>query len=72
MTTTYQIIFVDNRGSRAVESIAATVEGSWRNSVERFDGTNDLAFVDVPERNAEYLEKLLDEDDNVISYQERG
>ena len=72
MTKTYRIVFADNAGSRAVDAIAATVQGSWSNSVERFDGENDLAFVNVADENAEYLESILDDDSNVISYSERA
>jgi hypothetical protein len=70
-TKAYRIVFADNTGSRAVDSIAATVQGSWSNSVQRFDGENDLAFIDVADENAEYLEQMLDDDENVVSYQER-
>lgn len=72
MTKTYRIVFADNTGSRAVDAIAATVQGSWSNSVERFDGENDLAFVNVADENAEFLESTLDDDSNVISYSERA
>lgn len=69
---TYRIIFNDNRGSFAVDAIAATVQGSWSNSVSNFDGEgHDLAFVTVSEVNAEYLEEILDTDDNVIEYKKR-
>lgn len=69
-TKTYRIVFADNSGSFSVDAIATTVEGSWSNSVQRFDGEHDLAFVEVPADNAEYLETILDGDDNVISYAE--
>jgi len=72
MTKTYRIVFSDNAGSRAVDAIATTVQGSWSNAVERFDGEHDLAFVEVPADNAEYLESILDDDSNVISYSERA
>lgn len=70
-TKTYRIVFADNSGSFAVDAIATGAEGSWSNSVQRFDGEHDLAFVEVPAENAEYLENLLDGDDNVISYEGR-
>lgn len=72
MTKTYRIVFSDNTGSRAVDAIASSCEGQWRDCVQRFDGENDLAFVDVPTDNAEHLEEMLDADENVISYQERA
>jgi len=68
---TYSIVFRDNAGSRAVEAIADGCGGSWRNSVQSYDGKHDLAFVDVPNDNAETLEQMLDEDENVVSYEER-
>ena len=43
----------------------------WRDGVERFDGESDLAFIDCPAENAEFLEGMMDEDENVISYAER-
>lgn len=47
----YSIVFVDNTGSRAVDSIAQTFGGQWSNTVSRYDGTYDKAFVEVPEEN---------------------
>ena len=70
-TKTYRIVFHDNSGSSAVDVIAASVNGSWSNSVSRFDGEHDLAFIEVPSENAEYLETLLNGDDNVVSYAEQ-
>ena len=67
-TKTYRIVFADNSGSFAVDAYATAVEGSWSNSVQRFDGEHDLAFLEVPNENVELLETLLDDDDNVISY----
>ena len=70
-TNTYRIVFADNTGSRAVDAIAASCDAKWRDCVQRFDGEHDSAFVDVPADNAEYLEQMLDDDENVVSYQER-
>lgn len=67
----YRVVFKDNAGCRAVESIAASAEGSWSGAVERFDGEHDLAFVKIPYEQRESLEAILDEDDNVVSYSER-
>lgn len=68
-TKTYKIIMKDNTGSRAIDSIAATVEGSWRNCVSRYDGEHDdLAFLDIAADDAEYLEDILEADDNVVEY----
>ncbi len=64
----YRVVFKDNTGSRAVEALAFSCDGAWSNSVERFDGANDLAFIECPADNVDYLERLLDEDDNVVSY----
>ena len=64
----YRVVFKDNTGSRAVEAIAFTCDGTWSNSVNRYDGTNDLAFIEVPAENAECIEKILEEDENVVSY----
>lgn len=72
MNKTYRVVFQENAGSKAVDAIAATVEGTWSNSVCRFNGEHDLAFVHVPDENSQYLEALLDGDDNIISYQERS
>ena len=73
MTTkiTYQIIFAGNTGSRAVDAIASSCGGSWRNAVTRYDGEHDLAFIDVNTDNCEALESMLDDDSNVISYGQR-
>ena len=67
-TITYRIVFADNTGSRAAESLAFSCGGSWSNSVGSFDGTNDLAYIECPADSAEHLESMLDEDDNVVSY----
>lgn len=66
--TKYRIVFVNNTGSRAVEGLAFSCGGSWSNSVERFDGTNDLAYIECPEESAEHLESMLEDDNNVVSY----
>jgi hypothetical protein len=72
MTKTYRIVFADNSDSQAVDAIATSAQGSWSNSVPRFDGEHDLAFVEVADDNADYLESILDADENVISYTERN
>jgi hypothetical protein len=67
----YRIIFRNNSGSFAVDAIASTVGGTWSNAVERFDGESDLAFIEVDDENSSYLEEILEEDDNVLSFGER-
>ena len=68
-TKTYKIIFDNNGGSRAIDAIATTVQGDWRDTVENYDGQgHDIGFVDCPEENAEYLEQILREDENVVSF----
>jgi hypothetical protein len=68
---TYEIILRDSRGSREFDAIAVTVQGSWHDTVSRYDGANDIGFVTLDKENAEYLESLLDADENVISYRVR-
>lgn len=70
MTKTYRVVFTSNQGSFAADAIASSAGGSFRNTVERYDGKHDLAFIDVPDDSAEYLESMLDEDANVVSYRE--
>ena len=66
---TYKIIMDDNSGSRAIDGIAASCGGDWRNTVGNYDGQgHDIGFVDVPAENAEYLETILDADENVVEY----
>ena len=67
-TITYRVLFSDNRGSFASDAFAASCEGVSRNCVERFDGERDLALIDLPEENAEFLEALLESDSNVLAY----
>ena len=67
---TYRIVLANNSGSFAVDAIAHSVGGTWRNCVQKFDGANDLAFVDLPDENREFLEGILEIDGNVISYGE--
>lgn len=67
---TYKIIFADNQGSFAIDTLATSCEGTWRGAVQRYNGEHDLAIIDLPAENSDYLEQLLDADDNVISYQE--
>lgn len=71
MKITYEIVFVDNNGSRAVEAIAFSCDGSWHNAVSGYDGQHDLAFIDLDSHDSEMLESMLDDDDNVISYRQR-
>ena len=66
--TTYRVVFSDNAGSRSAEALAFSCGGSWNNAVQRFDGENDMAFIECPAENVEYLESLMDDDENVISY----
>ena len=69
---TYKIIFHDNTGSRAVNAIAETVDGNWRNTVSDYDGEgHDIGFVDVDEENASYLENILNDDENVVEFSVR-
>ena len=67
-TITYRVLFSDNRGSFASDAISASCERVSRNCVERFDGERDLALIDLPEENAEFLEALLESDINVLAY----
>ena len=64
----YRIVFIDGRG--AAEALAHTVGGSWRDEVSGFDfnGTYDMAFVDIPVDQVEYFEEMLDSDENVVNY----
>lgn len=64
----YNIEFTDNTGNRAAIAIAETVEGSVISNTPRFDGTNDLAIIECPEKNASYLEEVLNADENVVAY----
>ena len=67
----YKIIFNDNSGSWAIDAIATTVQGNWRNTVSNYDGQgHDIGFVDVDDENANDLEKILREDENVIKFSE--
>lgn len=68
---TYRIVFADNYDSFAVDAIAHSVDGLWSDSIQRFNGEHDLAFIEVSEENAEYLEAILNEDENVIYYEDR-
>lgn len=67
---TYKIVMKENRGSRQIDAIAVTCEGTWKNCTEKFDGENDIGFVEIADENAEYLESMLEGDDNVVSYAE--
>lgn len=51
-------------------AIAESVGGSctYTNSVR---GVYDVAFIKVPSEQREAVEKLMDEDDRVVSYSER-
>ena len=71
MKITYEIVFIDNSGALAVNAIAFSCNGSWRNAISRYDGQHDLAFIDLDSDNSEMLELMLDDDDNVISYGQR-
>lgn len=69
---TYRVVLADNQGSFAGDALASAVTGSrWWNSVNKFDGTNDLVFIDVPADEAEYFESVMNDDDNVIEYEVR-
>ena len=68
---TYRVVFADDSGSQASDALAGSVGGSWKNSVQRFDGEHDLTFIECPEEQAEYLEGIMDEDENILCYEER-
>lgn len=68
---TYRVVFSSNAGSSASEALAFSCGGAWGNAVQRFDGENDMAFIECPVENVEYLESLMDDDENVISYSVR-
>lgn len=69
MTTTYRVVLANDNGSFASIGLAESAGGAARNQVQRFDGEHDLAFIDVADaESAEYLETLLEADNNVISY----
>jgi hypothetical protein len=68
MTKTYRVVLASNQGSFAAAALASSAGGEFRDTVERFDGTHDLAYIDVPDDSADYLESMLDEDPNVVSY----
>ena len=66
---TYKIIFNDNSGSWAIDAIAATVQGNWRNTVENYDGQgHDIGFIDVDDECAPDLEAILKDDENVVEF----
>lgn len=69
MSTTYRVILAADSGSRASIAIAESAGGFAKNQVAAFDGTNDLAFIEVPDaESAAVLESLMDGDANVVSY----
>ena len=68
---TYKIIFNDNSGSFAIDAIATTVQGNWRNTVSNYDGQgHDIGFLDVENENAADLEAILKNDENVVEFSE--
>lgn len=68
---TYKIIFNDNSGSFAIDAIATTVQGNWRNTVSNYDGQgHDIGFVDVEDEYAADLEAILKNDENVVEFSE--
>lgn len=68
---TYRIIFADNTGERAADALAHEV-GRWYGTVSNYNGRgHDLAFIDIDDDGyAEYIEQLMEQDDNVLSYSE--
>lgn len=67
-TVPYRVIFLDNHGSLAVDALASSCDGSWRNAVASFDGVHDSAIIDVPTSRADDLEDMLEADPNVVRY----
>ena len=67
---TYKIYLYEDNGSWALDALAATVGGNWHNHVSNFDGKGtDFGMIDIEtEAQAEYLESLLRNDDNVIEW----
>lgn len=70
-TITYRVIFSANSGSFESDALASSVGGRSWNTVQRFDGVNDLAFIDVDADNAELLEELMEQCESVIEYEQR-
>ena len=65
----YKVIFNDNSGSWAIDAIATTVQGTWRNTVNNYDGQgHDIGFIDVDDEYAADLEEILKNDENVVSF----
>lgn len=62
---TIKISFNDNTGSFALDAIAQTVGGDW----DSCSSTNSSGIVtNVDEGNREFVEEILEADDNVESY----
>ena len=70
MTKTYKVYLYEDNGNWALDAIASTVEGDWHDFVRNFDGKgNDFGMIDVEtDAQAEYLEALLSNDENVIEW----
>lgn len=67
-TVTYRIYMTGDPGSFHVDALAASVEGVWHNTALVGDET--VAFITLPADHVEYLEELLEADENTISYGE--
>ena len=68
-TIRYHVEMADDRGGFRSAALAESAGGTVRSTVPRFDGSHDLALIDVGEgAGCEALEELLDGDDNVLTY----
>lgn len=65
---TYKVVFADNQGDFAATAYGDTLEGTVTQSVPRFDGELDLAYIQLPDENSAFFEVLMDLDNNVIEY----
>lgn len=66
----YRIELIDNTGDFAIQRITQSCDGETISSVQNYNGECDLAIINIPDEQSEYLEEILDHDDNIILYRE--
>jgi len=66
----FHIDLTDDRGSFQSDALAHSAGGRLMRTVPQYDGHHDLAIIEIPDDNADYLRELLESDDNVTGYRE--
>lgn len=68
-TARYRVVFDGSRERYLADTLSlAGGYGRVISTTDRYDGDHDLALIEIAADEAEYLERMLEDDDRVLSY----